>query len=112
MESQSHSPPSRKPQRRSRVGGGSPQRPEGERPIEKTPGAARLELGSAQRPEGERPLEKTLAAGPLAAGPLAAGPAGLLALISEFARTLVAEENASAHTVRNYVSDLRQLHAF
>src|SRR2546426_42367 len=34
------------------------------------------------------------------------------ALIIEFERSLVAEENASAHTVRNYISDLRQLHGF
>jgi integrase/recombinase XerC len=34
------------------------------------------------------------------------------ALIAEFERSLVAEENASVHTVRNYVSDLRQLHTF
>jgi integrase/recombinase XerC len=36
----------------------------------------------------------------------------MLAFISEFGRALVAEENASAHTVRNYISDLRQLHSF
>jgi integrase/recombinase XerC len=36
----------------------------------------------------------------------------MLAFISEFGRALVAEENASAHTVRNYISDLRQLHGF
>jgi integrase/recombinase XerC len=34
------------------------------------------------------------------------------ALIDEFACALVAEENAAAHTVRNYISDLRQLHEF
>jgi integrase/recombinase XerC len=40
-------------------------------------------------------------------------PAGTMpALISEFERSLTAEENAAAHTVRNYISDLRQLHAF
>ncbi len=39
-------------------------------------------------------------------------PDTMSALISEFQRSLVAEENASAHTVRNYVSDLGQLHAF
>ena len=33
-------------------------------------------------------------------------------LIDEYARTLVVEENASPHTVRNYTSDLRQLRAF
>jgi integrase/recombinase XerC len=32
--------------------------------------------------------------------------------IGEFERALVLEENASAHTVRNYGSDLRQLRAF
>ncbi len=32
--------------------------------------------------------------------------------ITEFERKLVAEENASPHTVRNYISDLRQLRAF
>ena len=36
----------------------------------------------------------------------------LLPLIDEYARALVAEENASAHTVRNYVSDLHQLQHF
>jgi integrase/recombinase XerC len=36
----------------------------------------------------------------------------MLAFISEFEHALVAEENASAHTVRNYISDLRQLHGF
>jgi len=36
----------------------------------------------------------------------------MLALIAEFERALVAEDNASAHTVRNYGSDLRQLHGF
>jgi integrase/recombinase XerC len=30
-------------------------------------------------------------------------------LIDEYVRTLVVEENASPHTVRNYASDLRQL---
>jgi integrase/recombinase XerC len=40
-------------------------------------------------------------------------PAGtMLPLISEFERSLVTEENAAAHTVRNYISDLRQLHGF
>ena len=34
------------------------------------------------------------------------------ALIDTYARALVVEENASPHTVRNYVSDLRQLRAF
>ena len=32
--------------------------------------------------------------------------------IAEFERSLVSEENASPHTVRNYISDLRQLRAF
>jgi len=32
--------------------------------------------------------------------------------IAEFERALIAEENASPHTVRNYVSDLRQLRTF
>jgi integrase/recombinase XerC len=32
-------------------------------------------------------------------------------LIEEYVRTLVVEENASPHTVRNYASDLRQLRA-
>jgi integrase/recombinase XerC len=36
----------------------------------------------------------------------------VLALIEEFERALSSEENASAHTVRNYGSDLRQLQAF
>jgi integrase/recombinase XerC len=36
----------------------------------------------------------------------------LLVLIEEFEQSLSAEENASAHTVRNYGSDLRQLRAF
>lgn len=36
----------------------------------------------------------------------------MLALIEEFERSLSSEENASAHTVRNYGSDLRQLHTF
>lgn len=36
----------------------------------------------------------------------------MLTLIEEFKRTLVVEENASQHTVRNYTSDLRQLRAF
>jgi integrase/recombinase XerC len=36
----------------------------------------------------------------------------MLTRIAEFERALVVEENASQHTVRNYVSDLRQLHAF
>src|SRR5579862_6507809 len=36
----------------------------------------------------------------------------LLRWIAAFERSLVAEENASKHTVRNYVSDLRQLHGF
>jgi len=34
------------------------------------------------------------------------------ALIDEYGRTLVVEENASPHTVRNYISDLRQLRGF
>ena len=34
------------------------------------------------------------------------------AVIEEFGRALVVEENASPHTVRNYLSDLRQLRAF
>ncbi len=33
-------------------------------------------------------------------------------LIEEFGRTLMVEENASPHTVRNYASDLRQLRTF
>jgi integrase/recombinase XerC len=36
----------------------------------------------------------------------------MLGLIEEFGRTLEVEHNASAHTVRNYVSDLQQLRAF
>ncbi|MFI5398162.1 MAG: tyrosine recombinase XerC [Candidatus Binatia bacterium] len=36
----------------------------------------------------------------------------MLTRIAEFKRALLVEENASPHTVRNYVSDLRQLHAF
>jgi len=36
----------------------------------------------------------------------------VLGLIEEFERSLVSEENASDHTIRNYGSDLRQLHAF
>lgn len=36
----------------------------------------------------------------------------MLTEIGEFERTLLVEENASPHTVRNYVSDLRQLRAF
>ncbi len=36
----------------------------------------------------------------------------MLTRIAEFERSLLVEENASRHTVRNYVSDLRQLHAF
>lgn len=32
--------------------------------------------------------------------------------IAEYERVLVAEDNASPHTVRNYISDLRQLHTF
>jgi integrase/recombinase XerC len=36
----------------------------------------------------------------------------LLVLIEEFEQSLSAEENASAHTVRNYGSDLRQLRVF
>jgi len=36
----------------------------------------------------------------------------MLRLIAEFEQALVVEENASAHTVRNYVSDLRQLRAY
>ncbi len=35
----------------------------------------------------------------------------MLKLIEEFERALVVEENASPHTVRNYMSDLRQLRA-
>jgi len=37
---------------------------------------------------------------------------GMLKLIDEFERTLVAEDNASPHTVRNYLSDLKQLRTF
>lgn len=36
----------------------------------------------------------------------------MLAQIEEFERALRVEENASEHTVRNYVSDLRQLRSF
>ncbi len=36
----------------------------------------------------------------------------MLEEMQEFRRALVAEENASAHTVRNYMSDLRQLRTF
>jgi integrase/recombinase XerC len=36
----------------------------------------------------------------------------MLALIEEFGRMLRVEHNASAHTVRNYVSDLQQLRTF
>ncbi len=36
----------------------------------------------------------------------------MLTRIAEFERSLLVEDNASQHTVRNYVSDLRQLHAF
>jgi integrase/recombinase XerC len=36
----------------------------------------------------------------------------MLARIEEFGRSLTAEESASAHTVRNYLSDLRQLRSF
>lgn len=36
----------------------------------------------------------------------------MLTRIAEFERSLLIEENASRHTVRNYVSDLRQLRAF
>ncbi len=36
----------------------------------------------------------------------------MITRIEEFERTLAAEENASAHTVRNYGSDLRQLRNF
>ncbi|MFN8625736.1 MAG: tyrosine recombinase XerC [Candidatus Binatia bacterium] len=36
----------------------------------------------------------------------------MLTAIAEFQRTLLVEDNASAHTVRNYISDLRQLRAF
>ena len=36
----------------------------------------------------------------------------MLTRIAEFKRSLLVEENASPHTVRNYVSDLRQLRAF
>jgi len=36
----------------------------------------------------------------------------MLKQIAEFERSLLVEENASPHTVRNYVSDLRQLRAF
>jgi len=40
------------------------------------------------------------------------GLEGMLAEIAEFERSLLVEDNASEHTVRNYVSDLRQLRAF
>jgi len=43
---------------------------------------------------------------------LAVGRDGVDTLIADFERTLVVEKNASPHTVRNYISDLRQLHAF
>jgi integrase/recombinase XerC len=36
----------------------------------------------------------------------------MLRRIAEFERSLLVEENASRHTVRNYVSDLRQMRAF
>jgi integrase/recombinase XerC len=36
----------------------------------------------------------------------------MVPLLAEFERMLVVEENASAHTVRNYISDLRQLRDF
>ncbi len=36
----------------------------------------------------------------------------MLTRIAEFERSLLVEDNASPHTVRNYVSDLRQLRAF
>src|SRR5512139_912472 len=36
----------------------------------------------------------------------------MLTRIAEYERTLLIEENASRHTVRNYISDLRQLRAF
>ncbi len=36
----------------------------------------------------------------------------MLTRIAEFERSLLVEENASRHTVRNYVSDLRQLRGF
>jgi len=36
----------------------------------------------------------------------------MLMRIEEFGRALVVEENASQHTVRNYLSDVRQLRAF
>ena len=39
-------------------------------------------------------------------------PATMAALLGAFETSLVAEDNASVHTVRNYVSDLRQLQSF
>src|SRR6185436_8734222 len=36
----------------------------------------------------------------------------VLGLIEAFERSLMSEENASDHTIRNYGSDLRQLQAF
>lgn len=42
-----------------------------------------------------------------------AQPRGEMAdLIAEFGRSLAAEDGASPHTVRNYVSDLRQFHGY
>jgi integrase/recombinase XerC len=37
---------------------------------------------------------------------------GMMQAIEEYTRALAVEENASAHTLRNYASDLRQLRAF
>jgi integrase/recombinase XerC len=61
----------------------------------------RVSIGAAadRRAGGERPVS-------------APPDTALLGLIEEFRRSLVSEENASAHTVRSYGSDLRQLHDF